>query len=126
MSTDPSPGAPIADPEALLGTYAFLPWLRQGVANAITAAPASGARASLHVELDLAGDPVTGGADLTQSVAQDVSLYGPGDILGIDPRAVIRTEPLAGSPTSRPTTSRPSTSTTRISRGATRPRPPPA
>ena len=33
---------PIADPEDLLGTYAFLPWLRQGMANAITAPPAGG------------------------------------------------------------------------------------
>ena len=96
MSSDPAAGTPIADPEALLGTYAFLPWLREGIANAITAAPGSGARASVHVEVDLAGDPVAGGAELTQSIAQDVSLYGPGDILGIDPRAVIRTEPLAG------------------------------
>ena len=39
MSSNPPP---IADPEDLLGTYAFLPWLRQGVANAITAPPASG------------------------------------------------------------------------------------
>lgn len=96
MSTNPNPAPPIADPEDLLGTYAFLPWLRQGVANAITAAPAAGTRASIHVELDVAGTPVAGGAPLTQSVAQDISLYGPGDILGIDPRAVIRTEPRPG------------------------------
>ncbi len=94
MSGNPTP--PIADPEDLLGTYAFLPWLRQGVANAITAPPASGARASIHVEIDLAGNPIAGGAQLTQAIAQDVSLYGPGDIIGIDPRAVIRTEPRAG------------------------------
>ena len=47
-------------PRIFSGTYAFLPWLRQGVANAITAAPASGARASIHVELDLTGNPVGG------------------------------------------------------------------
>ena len=34
MSSNPPP---IADPEDLLGTYAFLPWLRQGMATAITA-----------------------------------------------------------------------------------------
>ena len=44
-----------------------------------------GNRASIHVELDVPGTPVAGGAPLTQSVAQDISLYGPGDILGIDP-----------------------------------------
>ncbi len=96
MSSDPVSGPPIADPEDLLATYSFLPWLRQGVANAITAPPASGARASIHVELGLAGTPVAGGAPLTQSIAQDISLYGPGDLLGFEPRAVIRTEPRPG------------------------------
>lgn len=94
MSSTPPP--PIADPEDLLGTYAFLPWLRQGMATAVTAPPTAGNRASIHVELDVLGTPVGGGAQLTQAVAQDISLYGPGDILGIDPRAVIRTEPRAG------------------------------
>src|SRR5438874_12580480 len=87
---------PIADPEDLLGTYAFLPWLRQGMANAITASPASGMRASIHVELDVTGTPVTGGAPLVQPASQDIALYGPGDILGVDPKAVIRVEPRAG------------------------------
>jgi hypothetical protein len=87
---------PIADPEDLLGTYAFLPWLRQGMANAITAPPAAGIRASIHVQVDITGTPIDGGPPLIQSAAQDIALYGPGDILGIDPRAVIRTEPRAG------------------------------
>lgn len=94
MSTNPTP--PIADPEDLLGTYAFLPWLRQGVANAITAPPATGNRASIHVELSVTGTPVTGNTLLTQPVAQDVALYGPGDIVGISTSAVIRTEPRPG------------------------------
>jgi len=33
-----SPPPVVADPNDLLGTYSFLPWLRQGIANAITAA----------------------------------------------------------------------------------------
>jgi hypothetical protein len=93
MSTNPPP---IADPEDLLGTYAFLPWLRQGMANAITVPPAAGTRASIHVEVDITGTPIDGSAPLVQSAAQDIALYGPGDILGIDPRAVVRTEPRAG------------------------------
>src|ERR1700749_2470062 len=93
MSTTPPP---IADPEDLLATYAFLPWLRQGMATAITTAPAAGTRASIHVEVSLSGDPVTGNVELTQSVAQDIQIYGPGDILGIDTKAIIRTEPRAG------------------------------
>ena len=43
--------------------------------------------------LQLAGDPVAGGAELSQEVAQEIALYGPGDIVGIDHRAIVRTEP---------------------------------
>jgi hypothetical protein len=93
MSSNPPP---IADPEDLLGTYAFLPWLRQGLANTITAPPAAGTRASVHVEVDIDGTPINGGAPLTQSATQDIALYGPGEILGVEQRAVIRTEPRAG------------------------------
>ncbi len=79
-----------------VATYSFLPWLRQGVANTITAADLDAGvktRATTHVELTLAGDPVAGGAELTAGVAQDIALYGPGDVTGIDQRAVIRTDP---------------------------------
>jgi hypothetical protein len=79
-----------------IATYSFLPWLRAGVANTIATAdgdPAVKARASVHFALTLSGDPVHGGAELTQDVAHDVALYGPGDIVGIDPRAIVRTEP---------------------------------
>jgi len=93
MSTTPPP---IADPEDLLGTYAFLPWLRQGVANAITAPPATGVRASISVDLTVTGNPVVGNTPITAPASQNISLYGPGDIVGIDSRAVIRTEPRAG------------------------------
>src|SRR5512135_581801 len=83
---------PIADPEDLLGTYSFLPWLRQGMATAITA-PAAGPRATINVQLQLTGVPVAGAPPLAQPVAQDIQLYGPGDILAIEARAVVRTEP---------------------------------
>ena len=79
-----------------IATYSFLPWLRQGIANTITSADHDAGvktRASVHVELQLSGDPVGGGAELTQTVARDIALYGPGDIVGIDQRAVVRTEP---------------------------------
>jgi hypothetical protein len=66
------------------------------VANAITAPPATGNRASIQVELEVVGEPVSGTAELTQTVSQNISLYGPGDIIGINANAVIRTEPLAG------------------------------
>ena len=89
MSANPPP---IADPNDLLGTYSFLPWLRQGIANAITAPPA-GPRTSIHVELQLTGNPAGGGPQLVQPVGQDIQLYGPGDIIGVDARVIVRTEP---------------------------------
>ncbi len=79
-----------------IATYAFLPWLRQGIANTIASGdndPSVRARASISVDLTLSGDPVVGGAELTQTVSHKVALYGPGDLVGIDTRAIVRTEP---------------------------------
>jgi hypothetical protein len=79
-----------------LGTYSFLPWLRQGIANTIASPdndPSVKTRASVRVELQLAGDPVTGTTELTAPLPQNIALYGPGDIVGIDARAIFRTDP---------------------------------
>jgi hypothetical protein len=79
-----------------VATYSFLPWLRHGIATTITAGDGDQtvkSRAATHVELQLAGDPVGGGAELTQALAQDIALFGPGDVVGVDARAVVRTEP---------------------------------
>jgi hypothetical protein len=79
-----------------IATYSFLPWLRNGVANTIASADGDvsvNLRAKIHVDLALSGDPVGGGAELVQHIGQDVALYGPGDIIGIDSRAVVRTDP---------------------------------
>ena len=79
-----------------LSTYSFLPWLRQGLANSIKEDdhdPAVILRAGIDVKLNLA---VTqpGGSVTTASVTRDIRLYGPGDITGIDSRAIVKTEPL--------------------------------
>jgi hypothetical protein len=77
-----------------IGTYSFLPWLRQGIAGQIASTPTSGGRASVPVTLRLSGTPIAGGADLTRDdVGRNVQLYGPGDVVGIDSRAIVRTEP---------------------------------
>lgn len=79
-----------------LPTYSFLPWLRRGIANTMTAADGDTSvrtRAGIHVELQLTGNPVAGGAPLTATFGQDVALYGPGDLIGVDGRVVVRTEP---------------------------------
>jgi hypothetical protein len=79
-----------------LGRYTFLPWLRHGLANRITVPDTPGAaplRASIRVDLELSGAAIDGSGPLTSPVGRDVDLYGPGDIVGIDPRAIVRTEP---------------------------------
>ena len=76
--------------------YSFLPWLRAGIATKIGETPPSGPRATIPVKLVLAGDPVDGVAKLdSRTVEHDVQLYGPGDVVGVDPRAISRTEPRA-------------------------------
>ncbi|MEU1268501.1 hypothetical protein [Streptomyces sp. NPDC005799] len=79
-----------------LGTYSFLPWLRRGLANEIQTAdfdPAVKVRASVNVQLEVKGDKVTGGAETVATLDQPVALFGPGDIVGIDRRAIVRVEP---------------------------------
>jgi hypothetical protein len=75
--------------------YSFLPWLRQGLANQITSADFDESvivRAQVRVDLELAGNKVGGGVE-TVAVSRDVALFGPGDIQGIESRAIVRTEP---------------------------------
>jgi hypothetical protein len=79
-----------------IANYSFLPWLRQGIANTIAAVdgdPSVQTRSSIGLTLQLSGDPIGGGAELTQSITQSIQLFGPGDIIGIDSRAIVRTEP---------------------------------
>ena len=75
--------------------YRFMPWTRSGLAcahsNADSNAPLA-ARPKVKVGLTLQakqdGNPVAGLAG-----GIELALYGPGDIIGIDPRLVVRTDP---------------------------------
>ena len=78
----------MADP-----TYAFLPWVRQGLG--LHLAGSAGTRATLDVAIGLSGEAI-GGGSLTATVDRTVELYGPGDVVGIDGRAVIAYEPREG------------------------------
>jgi len=69
--------------------YSFIPWLRQGIANSINEADGDGSakvRASFDVRLKI------NDSETTDTVK--VNLVGPGDIIGINPQAIVRTEPL--------------------------------
>jgi hypothetical protein len=77
-------------------TYSFLPWLRRGIAGRINSAdldPAVRTRASVRVELTLAGTSLGGAASIEQTIERNLQLFGPGDIVGIDRRAIVRVEP---------------------------------
>jgi hypothetical protein len=77
-----------------IATYSFLPWLRGGLANQITSADLDETvklRAQVQVALELAGSGPAG--NVTDSVTRKLALFGPGDIVGIDSRAIVRVEP---------------------------------
>ncbi len=73
-------------------SYRFLPWVRRGLAAEIPDADPIvadlPARARLPVRLALSHGPPPVGLDL--------ELYGPGDVTGLDTRAIVRTEPRRG------------------------------
>ncbi|MGB5562044.1 MAG: hypothetical protein WBN02_06990, partial [Sedimenticolaceae bacterium] len=76
--------------------YDFMPWARRGLARAHTHAQLgmSGVSALpvVGMGLKLKG---TGGGEMNATPTVDLKLYGPGDVIGIDPRIIVRTEPRA-------------------------------
>src|SRR4051794_18967488 len=68
------------------GIQSFLPWVRQGLLSLPPDinGPALPAVASTGVQVQVAGGP---------PIVRQVRVYGPGDVMGIDPRHIIRTEP---------------------------------
>jgi hypothetical protein len=74
-----------------LESYDFVPYALSGLAAAMQT-PASGARAATHVTVPISDDK--GGSDKAE---QDVTLFGPGDVLGVDPAQIARRYPTPGS-----------------------------
>jgi hypothetical protein len=74
-----------------LRNYTFLPWTRQGIAAEIPVvdnlgdpdAGPSTERAEVSVRFKVNGKPV----------AKQVQVLGPGDVIGISPRAIVKTDP---------------------------------
>ena len=77
------------------GRYHFRSWVRRGVgADAGQAdSPAIPARASMDVELSVTAHQGGAVVDVLPAPKVTVHLFGPGDVIGIDPRHIIRTEP---------------------------------
>ena len=71
--------------------YTFSSWLRNGIGgnvnqtdNLADGSPSVKERATVPVDVQING----------QNIHKDFSLLGPGDIIGINPQMVVRTEPL--------------------------------
>jgi hypothetical protein len=75
------------------GAYSFLPWLRTGLSTKISDELEDG-RATVQVQLNLIGDAIEATPTPPRRlVTRPVQLYGPGDVIGMDVRAISRTEP---------------------------------
>jgi len=75
------------------GRNHFLAWARQGIASTL-ANPDYGTALPDRGSLQVALDVVAHGPDSTTPVTPvTVETFGPGDVLGFDPRHVVRTEP---------------------------------
>ena len=69
--------------------YVFLPWVRQGAACDIQTTdrtPQQAGFVSVNVSLQVNNSAA-------DAIDQQVRLYGPGDVTGIDPKQVVRTVP---------------------------------
>ena len=88
----------------LLARYDFLSHYRRGAAGRVTQPdPLQGplpARATLPVDLNLRSSAGAESAD--DPISTRLALYGPGDVVGLDPRQVIRTDPPDGTTSFEP------------------------
>jgi hypothetical protein len=79
----------------VLAQYSFIPWLRQGISNQITEIDDLGSgnstlqRATFEVNVKIKEK----GGNLLDTVAVDISLVGPGDIIGMNDEAIVKTHP---------------------------------
>ncbi len=83
-----------------LAHYGFIPWLRQGVASKINEKDTLGVgngteieRAKIDVSVTLRDTDVEDGSTNDHSIEKTISIYGPGDIIAISERAIVKTEP---------------------------------
>jgi hypothetical protein len=69
-----------------IATYSFLPYLRQGLANSLKST--GGARGTFSVKLDVHGNEKSAPID-----EKNIEIYGPGDVIGLEARSVVKTDP---------------------------------
>lgn len=71
-----------------IATYTFLPWMRQGIANEFQSPIEGDLRAKIEINIAIKDH-----SDNKDAVAKEIEIYGPGDIVGIDSRAIVKVEP---------------------------------
>ena len=71
-----------------IAQYSFYPWLRRGIANELAPAGGATARATVDVLLTVASE-----LESVPLPTRRVELVGPGDIIGVNPQVIVRTEP---------------------------------
>lgn len=87
--------------------FSFLPWLRYGLGNEITEEDKLGANpgaaavldrpeVSVSFEVEASKGGIKATANPQNTISKTVKIQGPGDVLGIDPKMVIRTHPKKG------------------------------
>ena len=84
-------------PDSTGAKFTFLPFVRQGLAAAVSARRTAQAdpdgRLALPVRLRVNTSRDGAATDAPDDIAVPLKLYGPGDIAGIDQREIVRTEP---------------------------------
>ncbi|GJL65132.1 MAG: hypothetical protein NPIRA05_01030 [Nitrospirales bacterium] len=73
-----------------LAMYTFLPWLKQGIGRRISTIDTLGNPSTL---IERATIDISLSVNSTAPISNQVHLVGPGDVVGINPRAIIKTEP---------------------------------
>ena len=73
-------------------TLAFAPWARLGIGAAISAQPGA-LRAQVPIDVQVGGLIGTETAAIVTAPSLNAQTLGPGDVVGIDPRIVIRADP---------------------------------
>ncbi len=73
-----------------LATYAFLPWVRQGIATAVKTQDSLGQPSGV---IERATVDVGVGVNNALQIDKTVDIVGPGDVIGINSRAIVKTEP---------------------------------
>jgi len=71
-----------------IAQYSFFPWLRRGISNQLAPAAGAASRATVDVTLSVASE-----VESVTLPTKRVQLVGPGDVIGINPQVIVRTEP---------------------------------